>query len=547
MLRFGGQATGAIAQDGLNQPPERLRVLANREYWDKTPLAVAFEQDREADERSASALRAQREVWEQPLRGLEKPGGIGDIDFRSPPGTWPSDDRPTFHEQTGLIGWTSERFFAKVDFFLCANPDVPASASGCPSEDTVPLGTETFKGLTKDVTQYFSKLDLIKQTVVYQILKAVLVQDFVDCWRGSASGCAWAASNFIPGKAFAKVAEAIRALDAAMHTGVGIRDAFNALKALDLDPATLATIQGTVNAYEDVVTACKVNSFPGDTRVLMADGSHKAIRDVRVGDRLLAGDAGKGKPTAHPVTDTFRHPTRRLVDITLADGRLTSTAGHLFHVDGRGWTRVSELRTGDRLRTPDGTLHAVTALRDRDGLPPREVFDLTVGGPHTFYVRTEGTRPRDVLVHNCTDIIADEGIEGAHTLEQHVRIPDQQMAAKALAAKGGVATRWLDEATAARAVDEAMREWIKQPGNAKKMQKWLTDEPRRIGKKVIFDPGKHLLTVRMTLAGQSSLGYKWVANGPQKVPAGNTVVIKLRYAGKHKPSKYVVYTAYLEG
>lgn len=125
VLRFGGAATGAIAQDGLNQPPERLRVLANREYWDKTPLAVAFGQDREADERVASTLRAQNGAWEQPLQGLEKPGGIGDIDFRSPPGTWPSDDRPTFHSQTGLINWIGGRFYKREgDFYDDPTPQM---------------------------------------------------------------------------------------------------------------------------------------------------------------------------------------------------------------------------------------------------------------------------------------------------------------------------------------------------------------------------------------------------------------------------------------
>ncbi len=54
------------------------------------------------------------------------------------------------------------------------------------------------------------------------------------------------------------------------------------------------------------------------------------------------------------MTDTFRHPTERLVDITLADGALTSTAGHRFWVDGRGWAPVSDLRTGTGCGPPTG-------------------------------------------------------------------------------------------------------------------------------------------------------------------------------------------------
>nr|WP_228044366.1 RICIN domain-containing protein [Streptomyces ferrugineus] len=290
-------------------------------------------------------------------------------------------------------------FSATVDFFLCTNPDTTAGAGRCPSQDTLLVESKRIPGLKKDVTRYFSKLELIQQTLTYKLLKAVLVQDFVDCWHGSASGCAWAASNFIPGKALGTVFDGIRALDAAMKTGVGVRDAFHALKALDLDPGTLAKLNAIVNAHEDLYTACKVNSFPGTTQVLMADGSHRPISQLAVGDLVKATDPATGQLRARQVTDTFRHDTRRLVDIVVADGgRLESTAGHKFYVVDRGWTLVSDLRVGDRLRTSDGSVRAVTALHDRSGLAPRTVYDLTVDDLHTFFVLAGAT---PVLVHNC--------------------------------------------------------------------------------------------------------------------------------------------------
>ncbi|MFF0888256.1 RICIN domain-containing protein [Streptomyces sp. NPDC003456] len=453
--------------------------------------------------------------------------------------------------QIGFEGCTvtfKVTFNVTVDFFLCTDPDVPATASGCPASNTVLLERKPFTGLHKDVTRSFSKLDLIQQTVVYKLLKAVLVQDFVDCWHGSASGCAWAASNFIPGKAFGKLAEAIDALNAAMHTGVGVRDAFKALRTLDLDPATLSRIESTINGYEDVVTACRINSFPGGTRVLMADGSRKPIRDVRVGDLVLAEEQESRRPVPEPVLDVFEHATRSLVDIHVAGGRLTSTAGHRFWTEQRGWTQVSDLRPGDRLRTPDGELLTVTGLRHRTGLAPRQVYDLTVDGAHTFFVGTGQARQRDVLVHNCTNIIADEGLEEAHTLRDHVRPNDRAMAEKAEKSKNGIATRWTSEAIAAEAVDKAMTAWVKQAGKADELESWKIQQAQRIGKKIGFVPDRDLKTIRWTVRDMGdSLGQKWVRNGPQGVAAGTTVILKLKYVGKqHKPSKYVVYTAYLE-
>ncbi|MFH8473536.1 RICIN domain-containing protein [Streptomyces sp. NPDC018000] len=440
-------------------------------------------------------------------------------------------------------------FDVKVDYYLCTNSNVPATQSGCPSVDTVHLGSEPFTGLKKDITKTFTQLEILQGLLktYLEIGKQILVQDFLDCWHGSVSGCAWAASNFIPGKALGKVVEGLNALKTAMRTGTGVREAFNALKALDVAPATLAKIENTVDTYEDLVTTCIRNSFPGGTQVLMADGSHKAIRDVHVGETVLATDPQSGQSAAQPVTATFSHDTTRLVDITVSGGVLTSTAGHRFYVAERGWTLVSDLRVGDRLRTPDGIRHRVQGLRDRASLAPREVFDLTVDGFHSFYVGTAGQRSRDVLVHNCTNILADEGLEGAHTLEDHVDLSPQKLADKL--AKDGVATQWASKDIAVAAVDQAMADWIKLPGNGDKLEAWRLRQAQRAGKGIGFDPRKDLLPIRLQVTGHgASLGTKWVKGGSSAGEAvGNTVVIQLKFAKGHmKPKTWVVYTAYPE-
>ncbi|MFF5155294.1 ricin-type beta-trefoil lectin domain protein [Streptomyces sp. NPDC000348] len=445
-------------------------------------------------------------------------------------------------------------FDATVDFFLCTAPDVPATSSGCPAADTVLIKTERFTGLKKDVTQYFSKLDLIKQTLVYQILKAALVQDFVDCWHGSVSGCAWAASNFIPGKAFAKIAEALNALDAALKTGIGVADAYKALKNLDIDPSTLAALQQHVNIVEDALTSCRVNSFPADTPVLMADGTRRPIGSVHEGDLVLTTDLETGVQTAQPVTDTFRHDTQRLVDISFADGtRLTSTAWHRVYVEERGWTFTADLRTGDRLRGPDGTSRVVGALHDRSGLAPRAVYDLTVDGPHTFYVGTEGTAgtpTRDVLVHNCLNLRLHEGDRGAHTIDDHVDTTPQQAADKAKKEleknpnHPGVTGVWKDLDTAQAAVDEAMRKWLtgmsttQNKKNQDRLKNWIQRTPKN------SESPTDLFSFDVTLDSTASLGTVYHHTGDSWA-AQNVVSITLKRS-PHKPG-YMVYTAYPKG
>jgi hypothetical protein len=416
-------------------------------------------------------------------------------------------------------------FTATVDFYLCTNPEVPASASGCPAQDTLLLESKTFPGLKKEATRYFSKLDLIQQTVVYQLLKAVLVQDFVDCWHGSASGCAWAASNFIPGKAFAKVAEGIRALDAAMHTGVGVADAFKTLKALDVNPETLADIQRTVNAYEDLRTACTVNSFPGDTQVLMADGTRKAISEIRRTDQVLATDPATGRLRPEPVISTFWHDTDRLVDIGVSGGgTVSSTAGHRFYVVDRGWTVVSDLRVGDGLRTQDGTVRTVTTLKDRRGLTGQRVYDLTVDDLHTFYVLA-GRSP--LLVHNCSDLVADaQRFPGqAHVLDEHVN-PTQAEALRLAVNKNSKNSVFVDLQTAQQVVDYALA------NKATEITRWLRG-------------GEQQKTLRGAFGARNSLGFVAHPDGRTITQAGNRYVIILKRAPGHRFG-YYVHTAYPE-
>ncbi|MFJ5534715.1 hypothetical protein [Streptomyces sp. NPDC093261] len=85
---------------------------------------------------------------------------------------------------------------------------------------------------------------------------------------------------------------------------------------------------------------------------------------VEDGPGWVVGRAPQGWAFSHSLrlAGSYRHAV--LVDITVAGGVLSSTAGHRFFVKHRGWTLVSVLRVGDSLRTPDGTFRTVTAVKD---------------------------------------------------------------------------------------------------------------------------------------------------------------------------------------
>ncbi|MFE6160615.1 ricin-type beta-trefoil lectin domain protein [Streptomyces sp. NPDC056486] len=162
----------------------------------------------------------------------------------------------------GLSGCTvtfTLTFDADVDFYLCANPDVAASESSCPKRDTVYLASQTFKGLKKDVTRYFTKLEIAQDIVkvIARLAWDILVQDFVDCYHGSVSGCGWAAANFIPGKKIEDAVQAIRSLDTALKAGSKTSGAWKAVKASGLSSDV---ISGIGKRAKEALKACRARS-----------------------------------------------------------------------------------------------------------------------------------------------------------------------------------------------------------------------------------------------------------------------------------------------
>lgn len=154
--------------------------------------------------------------------------------------------------------------------------------------------------------------------------------------------------------------------------------------------------------------ACERNSFLDSTAVSLADGSTKPIRDVRVGDRVLATNPVTGTTQARPVTGLVTGQGQkeiRDIRVTTAGGQaeIKATSGHRFWVDGQNkWVAAQHLRPGDRLRSTQGEVRVADVFSTA---VDAKVYNFTVEGLHTYYV-VAGDTP--LLVHNsgCTDHIA---------------------------------------------------------------------------------------------------------------------------------------------
>ncbi|MFF4658139.1 ricin-type beta-trefoil lectin domain protein [Streptomyces sp. NPDC001381] len=167
--------------------------------------------------------------------------------------------------------------------------------------------------------------------------------------------------------------------------------------------------------------ACTVNSFTPETRVLMADGSTKAIKDVKAGDKVIATDPETGETEAETVNAEIKgQGLKHLVKVTVdVDGKkgtktaeVTATDGHPFWVpELRTWIQATDLQAGEWLRTGAGTRVQITAIK-RWTAAYATVHNLTVSRLHTYYVLAGAT---SLLVHNCkTDAELQADAEAIH-------------------------------------------------------------------------------------------------------------------------------------
>jgi RHS repeat-associated protein len=190
----------------------------------------------------------------------------------------------------------------------------------------------------------------------------------------------------------------------AKYGGKGLEWLIRGVKASRMVKITVATLpelkvlmsQLVKDAAKWAASTCIKNSFPGDTPVAMADGSEQPIRNVKVGDKVLATDPVTGETSPRPVTALIReHEKRTMVDLRLSDGStITATDLHPFWDASTGtFIDAIDLPVGDQLLTDEGLYLTVTS--EHSYVRELKTYNLTIAGIHTYYA---GTTP--VLVHN---------------------------------------------------------------------------------------------------------------------------------------------------
>ncbi len=556
-------AAARAAATRAEQDAKTARAAADRAAIAATEAEqAAKDADKYAKEAQEAADRAEKAAKAKQIETGTVPDGVGGSIgsmFYLIDRTEQIGDPQTLKKTAGCEGWIDALFYKGdctitvkirykvfLDLYLCTAEALDPSNGRCPSNETKYLGEYPTDELSQEIThtitigEYQSGIDPVDILFGHWIK---CVQKWPGGESGSWGGCAWAAVDvalLFSGKILRPIADGITALDAAMRTGIGIADAVRALRSLRINPEALAVIEYEANMAEAVFTSCKKNSFPAATRVLMADGSHRPISSLRVGDAVLAGDPAVGTVRSEPVTDTFQHTADGLVTIGLADGgSLETTPGHKIYAEKRGWVLASELRAGDRLLRPNGERVTVAGVRGDTDAASQQVYDLTVGGMHTFYVRAEGARASDVLVHNCMNL-NDELLPSLrkyrdtgemHALKEHVTPTPAEAFAHAQR-KGMPNTVWTSQEIAQQAIERVLADHFMTVKSGQRVfdkEKW-----KRFQQTVArAREGDVVLDITGRWTAYPSLGKTYHPDGVTVTKAGNEVRLKLMRVEGH--------------
>ncbi|MFD2457210.1 polymorphic toxin-type HINT domain-containing protein, partial [Amycolatopsis samaneae] len=259
---------------------------------------------------------------------------------------------------------------------------------------------DEYHGAQRDANK--SVIDWVVENGGQVILDIIGYTDAKKCFtEGDIVSCIFTALNAIgPLKAIAVAFKLPKAFAVAVKLVTG----FGRFREVTAAARTLFERVGARlrDVFSRLRNPCSPNSFTPDTPVLMADGTHKAIRDVRIGDQVRARDPLSGRAGPRPVTNLITgEGVKNLVAVTVDGGghtgTLQATDGHPFWVGDHQWRDAKDLKVGDRLYEPDG--HWATVTATHHWTATQRVHNLTVDDLHTFYVLAADVA---VLVHNSS-------------------------------------------------------------------------------------------------------------------------------------------------
>ncbi len=126
----------------------------------------------------------------------------------------------------------------------------------------------------------------------------------------------------------------------------------------------------------------------------MADGSHVAIEQIKVGDLVMSRDTITGATSVQKVTQTFERQADATLVLRLKNGEtIETTKEHPFYVESQGFTPAGEMGIGTSIVTRAGPSAILASSQVRN--QKATVYNFEVEKTHTYFVGHS-----DLWVHN---------------------------------------------------------------------------------------------------------------------------------------------------
>ncbi|QCB94997.1 polymorphic toxin-type HINT domain-containing protein [Cellulomonas shaoxiangyii] len=327
-----------------------------------------------------------------------------------------ADNNPiTFWDPTGMLSWGSawksiknagrsaarfvKRHQADIAGFVAGGlvtAGCLAATGGAGSVGCLALGGAAGAAATNlwktkvQRTQKFSWSGLARDTAIGGLLGAVGGQAGRLAMRVPGVQRAASAAGNAARSAVNRAATAVSARASTASRGVPA-SAKPPTAAPAAKPNTNAAAKGDAPSSSQP-TAARACSFAGSVLVLMADGSKKPIRTVKVGDKVIATDPETGEQGSRAVQETFVHDDD-LVDLRVGGETIRTTEDHPFwSVTDQEFERADELADGELVLGADWNVLPVGSV-----VPANrgKAYNLGIAEVHTYHVGQSA-----VLVHN---------------------------------------------------------------------------------------------------------------------------------------------------
>ena len=135
--------------------------------------------------------------------------------------------------------------------------------------------------------------------------------------------------------------------------------------------------------------------------LIWTDRGPVPVQDVRIGDLALAKHPDTGKLSYRPVLFTTVRKPEPIYKVTTAAGTIRGTGGHTFWVSGKGWTKLRNVKPGQRFHTATGSTEIVKLEKDAEA----KTYNLLVADVHTYFVGKMHVLSHDLTFAAPTDAV----------------------------------------------------------------------------------------------------------------------------------------------